>query len=276
MNAAQTGLNFVAGYAELGLVCGSAQTGNLERDSSCIPTTVGGPGSIKGVAHTKLTWVPQGIFKPFHLYAESVGGEVGDTLADNYPAVAPVSVTVTIAPSSVRSGDAGISVVAEIKDGAGNPIQGENIFFSSSNSGVAFISGANPVVTDTAGKAATTIATVDCLPANTNVTITAARGSFVGTGSLSVSATAPTANFTFTAAPGAATYSDTSTTPAGTILTAWSWVFNGGAPAADNTSTPPLVTYAGAPGTFQTSLTVTNSLGCSSAPVSKSVTVPAP
>jgi hypothetical protein len=274
LHGPESGLNFVAGSSELGTVCGSAQTGNLERDSSCTPTTVGGPGSIKGVAHTKLTWVPRGIFKPFHLYAESVGGVVGDTLADSYPAVAPVTVNVTVAPNSVRSGDTGIAVVAEIKDGAGNPIQGENVFFSSSNSGVAFVSGTNPVVTGTDGKVATTVDTGACLTANTNVTITAALGSFVGTGSLAVSGTAPTANFTSTAAPGTATYTDSSTTPAGTALTAWSWIFNGGTPAADNTSTPPPISYA--TGSYQTTLTVTNDLGCVSKSVSKQVTIPAP
>ncbi len=240
LNVSETGLNYLAGSSELGTVCGFAQTGNLERDSSCTPTEVGGTGSIKGVAHTTVTWVPQGIFRPFNLYAESVGGDVGDTWADNYPAVAPVTVTVTIAPSSVRSGETGIAVVAEIKDGAGNPIQGENVTFSSSNPGTAFISGASPVVTDTSGKASTTIDTGICLKANTNVTITAALGSFVGTNTLAVSATAPTANFTFSTAAGTplgtATYTDTSTTPAGTTLTGWSWIFNGGTPAADSTS----------------------------------------
>ena len=274
LNGSETGLDFVAGSAELGTVCGSVQTGNLEMDSSCTPTTVGGLGSTKGVAHTTLTWVPQAIFKPFHLYAESVGGDVGNTRADSYSAVAPVTVTVTLAPSSVRSGTGGIFVEAEIKDGAGNRIEGQPIVFSSSDPGVAFISGPNPVVTGPSGKAATTIGTASCLTANASVTITAALGSFKGTGTLTVTATAPTANFTFTTAPEKATYTDTSTTPTGTTLSSWAWVFSGGSPSTNNTRIPPTVNY-GSEGTYQTTLTVTNNLGCSSAPVSKAVTVPA-
>jgi hypothetical protein len=278
MNGSESGLDFVAGYAELGTVCGSVQTGNLEMDSYCTPTTVGGPGSIKGVAHTKLTWVPQGIFKPYFLYAESVGGDVGDTLADGYAGVENGNYTVTISPNSVLSGTTGISVVAEFEDGADNPIQGQPVVFSSSNPGVAFISGPNPVITNSNGIVATTISTTSCLTTNETVTISAALGSLGATATLSVTGTSPTAQFTSSGAQGTATYADNSTTPAGTTLTAWSWVFNGGTPATNNTSTPPTVVYnpATLPGTFQTTLTVSNSLGCVSSPVSQSVLVADP
>ena len=160
------GLNFVAGSAELGTVCGSAQTGNLERDASCAPTTVGGPGSIKGVAHTKLTWVPRGIFKPFHLYAESVGGDVGDTLANVYYGVAPLSVNVAVVPDSVSSitGGSNLIVRVEVEDGADHDIQGELVTFYSGDATKANFGGAisDSAITDINGFAS--VSTLDIIP----------------------------------------------------------------------------------------------------------------
>lgn len=274
MNSIESGLDFVAGYAELGSVCGSVQTGNLEMDSSCTPTTVGGAGSIKGVAHTKLTWVPQGIFKPFYLYAESVGGDVGDTLAGSYPGVTNLSVNVSIIPDTVLSGTSGIFVEAEFKDGSDNPIQGETVTFSSNNPLLANFGGA-PVITDetnSVGKATTfELATQTCLDAQQTVKITAAIQSYTGDASLTILPTTPSAGFTCTDAGdnNSADCSDSSTTVSGTTITAWSWdvACNG---TVQSTVAEPTLTLGA--GTTEICLTVTNDLGCTSS-TAQSVTI---
>jgi adhesin/invasin len=252
MNGSESGLDFVAGYAELGSICGSVQTGNLETDSSCTPTTVGGAGSIKGVAHTSLTWVPQAIFKPYHLYAESVGGDVGDTLADSYPAAAPVAVTVTLTPSSVQSGTTGIFVVAEFKDGSGNPIQGLNVLFSSSNPAQANFAGSTTTTEDTGsdGRASTN-----------EVTITAANGPYSGEAALTIQPRAPAAAFTCTDSGDGinADCLDNSTSPAGTTITAWSWDVGCNGSEDSDLVNP---TFALGAGTTSVCLTVTNDAGC--------------
>jgi adhesin/invasin len=265
MNGSESGLDFVAGFAELGSICGSVQTGNLEMDSSCTPTTVGGAGSIKGVAHTKLTWVPQGIFKPFYLYAESVGGDVGDTLAGTYPAVTDLKITVTIIPDSVLSGTTDIFVEAEYKDGSDNPIQGEIVTFTTSNPLLANFGGA-PATTDetnSVGKASTNdLDTQQCLDSQSTVTITAAIGSYAGEATLAIQPTAPTAIFTCTDTGDGnnADCSDVSTTVSGTTITDWSWDVgcNGSEESSD---ADPILTLG--PGTTEVCLTVTNDLGCS-------------
>jgi len=292
MIGTETALDFVAGFAELGTVCGSVQTGNLEMNSSCIPTAIGTSGSIKGVAHTTLTWTPQGIFKPFHLYAESVGGDVGDTLADTYPAVTPVDVALTLAPSNVRAGDEYISAVAEINDGKDNAIQGEFMNFSSSNTGVAsFIDDndtANPAddiknltswqdATSTQGIASAIIGTATCLAENTNVTITAQLGGiYLDTATLTVTATEPTADFSFANVTTDFILTNTSTEPPG-FTYSYSWTFGGctGYGTAPGSQENPTIDCSGVSGTNQIiQLAVTNvGQGCTHS-VSKIIAVP--
>ncbi|MEA1900347.1 MAG: invasin domain 3-containing protein, partial [Thermodesulfobacteriota bacterium] len=75
-------LDFVAGNAELGVICGVVPTGNLDPDTTCTPS---GGFSIKGIAHTRLTWGEPAIFEPFYLYAETEGRNLGKSLAMSYP-----------------------------------------------------------------------------------------------------------------------------------------------------------------------------------------------
>lgn len=269
----ETLLPFVAGTAELGTVCGVVTTGNLEPDGTCSPSS----GTvIKGVAHSRLTWTPQGIFKPFYLYAESVGRTVGDAIGDNYLAVAPVSITVTINPPSVLAGTQDIEVFAEYSDGGSHPISNELITFSTSN---ALITGFDNTVgtatdsdvTDSAGRATVDdLATQTCLAENATVTITASSGPFAGAATLTIQATAPTANFTCTDAGDSnnADCTDTSTTPAGTTIDTWDWDVN--CDSTDSTAQNPTLTLG--PGTTLVCLTVTNDAGCSSS-TSQSITI---
>jgi adhesin/invasin len=261
--ATNTGLPFVAGSAELGTVCGVVTTGNLEPDGTCNPAT-GTP--IKGVAHSRLTWTPQGIFKPFYLYAESVGRTVGDAIGDAYPAVAPVAMTVTINPPSVLSGQQDIEVFAQYTDGGGHFIPNEVVTFISSNPLVASFGGPPPGgsasttdTTNSAGRASTNdLDTIYCLDANTNVTITASSGPFSGSAGLSIGATAPTANFNCVDDNNnsTATCTSTATTPTGTTITTYDWDCNG---SASSPAQGPVVTCTfGTNGTFPVTHTVTN------------------
>jgi adhesin/invasin len=278
--ANETDLEFVAGTAELGTVCGVVTTGNLEPDGTCTPSS----GTvIKGVAHSRMTWTPQGIFKPFYLYAESVGRTVGDAIGDTYPAVAPVAITVTITTPTVLSGQQDIEVFAQYQDGGSHPIPNEVITFSSSNPLVASFGGPPPggtsTITDTTGsdgRATTTdLDTLTCLSEQTIVTITASSGPYAGNAPLTIQATAPTADFTCSDAGDGnnADCTDTSTTPAGTVVNGWAWDIDCDGGAADSTLQNPTLPLG--PGTSQVCLTVTNDAGCSSSQVSKSVVISA-
>ena len=95
------------------------------------------------------------------------------------------------------------------------------------------------------------------------LTITNAWGTDaeVKTNYIVVSSTAPpvanfTANQTNIATGGQVQFTDLSTG----VPTTWSWSFPGGTPATSTLQTPPLITYSTA-GTYNVSLTVTNSLG---------------
>jgi hypothetical protein len=277
---AEINLDFVAGTAELGTVCGVVTTGNQEPDGTCTPST---GTSIKGVAHSRLTWTPQGIFKPFYLYAESVGRTVGDAIGDDYPAVAPVSITVTITPPTVLSGEQDIEVFAQYQDGGSHPIPNEQITFSSSNPLVTSFGGPPPGgtatitdITDSAGRATTNdLDTLSCLSEQTTVTVTASSGPFAGAATLTIQATAPTADFTCTDSGDGnnADCTDTSTTPAGTNVNSWAWDIGcTGGPADSAVQNP---TLALGPGTTQVCLTVTNDAGCASSQISKSVIIAA-
>jgi PKD repeat protein len=276
--ASETDLPFVAGTAELGTVCGVVTTGNLEPDGTCTPAT----GTvIKGVAHSRITWTPQAIFKPFYLYAESVGRTVGDAIGDLYPAVAPVSISVTINPPTVLSGQQDIEVFAQYSDGGSHLIPNEVITFSSSNPLVASFGGPPPGgtatttdTTDSAGRASTAdLDTLLCLSEQTSVTITASSGPFAGDASLTIQPTAATADFNCTDAGDGNNVdcTDASTTPTGTNITSWSWDVDCDTTEDDDVENP---TFAIGPGTTQICLTVTNDATCSS-DVSKSVTVAA-
>jgi len=263
-----------------GTICGSAITGNPEQDSTCSLTTGNG---TKGVAHSMLTWVSEGIYAPFTVTAESETQDpldptqtviISDTYANTFPAVAPVAIEVTITPSSAPGGfggPGGILVVAEYHDGAAfpNPISGVALNFTSS-SALATVD-TSPVTTDINGFAATTVTTsAVCLAANTSVTITAADLPYVGTANMTIEATEPTASFTVTDNGGGSfTFTNTSTEPPGYSYS-YSWNFGDG-----NTSTSenPSHTYA-AGGPYNVILTVTNNEAPGSCSDATTATIP--
>ena len=67
-----------------GVICGSAFSGDPLLNTSCELET---GAEIKGVAHSLLTWVPEGIFKYYRVSAETTTGSsvIFDTLAGPYP-----------------------------------------------------------------------------------------------------------------------------------------------------------------------------------------------
>lgn len=180
-------LDFVAGNAELGTICGVAPTGNLVPDASCTPA---GGTAVKGVAHTRLTWYAPAIFKPFYLYAETEGRDKGDSLANSYAGVEPITIDVILIPSTVTGGATGISVFAHLHDGAAHDIQGETLTFRTSNtidSGFGGVPGAatTTATTDVNGRASVSNLDTGVL-ANTTVTITVSIGPYSGTVALTI------------------------------------------------------------------------------------------
>ena len=189
LNGTETNLDFVAGNAELGLICGVSATGNLEMDATCTPA---GGTAIKGVAHTRLTWPSQAIWKPFYLYAETEGRDLGDSFQGAYPCVTPVTIEVTIIPSTVTGGAGGITVSAHLHDGATNhhDIPDQVLTFTTSNTAV---SGFGAVGTPTAaattdenGMASVSNLVTGGVAADTDVIITVSSGGFAGTATLTI------------------------------------------------------------------------------------------
>jgi len=72
------------------------------------------------------------------------------------------------------------------------------------------------------------------------------------------------------------TFNDMSATPTGTTLSTWQWTFNGGNPSSYTGQTPPAITYS-TPGTYDVTLTVTNSASSSNSETKTAyITVTAP
>ncbi len=269
-----------------GTICGSAVTGNPEQDSTCSLTTGSG---TKGYAHSMLTWISEGIYAPFIVTAESETQDPLDptqtviifaTYENNFSAVKPVAIDVTINPISVTGGS-GVSVVAEYHDGAAfpNPISGVDLAFSSS-SPLATVD-TSPVTTDINGFAVTTVTTTAaCLASDTSVTITAADLPYSsGSAQMTIQKSRPTASFTVTN-NGGGTFSFTNTSDEPTAPGfSYSYLWNfGDSAAGSSTQANPTYTYAAAESgnTLTVTLTVTNDgvpVSCSNA-ATNSVTVP--
>jgi PKD repeat protein len=86
----------------------------------------------------------------------------------------------------------------------------------------------------------------------------------VATGTVTIGTDAPTADFTFSPAGPAAGApvnfnGNSSSAIAGRTIVSWSWDFPGGAPAASSGATP--TTQFAFPGTYNVTLTVTDSAG---------------
>ena len=188
LTGTETSLDFVAGNAELGQICGVVPTGNLEPDTTCTPSS---GKAIKGVAHTRLTWAEPGIWKPFYLYAESEGRNTGDTFTSNYPAVAPVAIDVSIIPGTVTGG-ATVSVYAHLHDGATHPhdIRDQTLLFTTSdttNTGFGAVGTAtDTAITDDNGVASVSSLVTGVVVSQTTVTITVSVGRYSGSGTLTI------------------------------------------------------------------------------------------
>lgn len=273
-------LNFVAGNAVYGTICGVVPTGNFELDPSCTQLTDTIP--IKGVAHTKLTWPSSVIFQPFYLFAETEARNLGKSLVFNYPGVAPISIDVTIVPNLVLAGDTGITVEAHFHDGAlitPHHIQNATLTFKTHNSVVSGFGAVGTATTtddtDTWGIASVNnLETMECLDALAYVTIVVSSGNYYGTATLTIDDTAPTANFASTDMKDGvnAYFADSSTSAAGTLIDTWSWNFGASAtPSTYSFKNPGSVSF-GSSGTYPVILTVTNNFGCEDTKVS-SVTI---
>ena len=279
----ETDLDFVAGNAELGVVCGVVPTGNLEPDTTCTPS---GGIAIKGVAHTRLTWAEPAIFKPFYLYAETEGRNLGKTFGKpySYPGIEPVAIDITLDPASVFAGEEFITVNAHFHDGAtpSHNIREEELTFTTDNTNISGFGGIGAgfeTTTDDTndnGVAVTTldVVTNDCIDSERNVTISVSHEQYMGTATLTIKATAPTANFSSTDGGNHNTvfFVDSSTTVAGTSITDWEWDFDGDSSTIESTVRSPTYNF-GTANDYTVTLTVTNDFGCTDS-LTKVITVP--
>jgi glycosyl hydrolase family 2 len=186
LTGAESNLNFVAGNAEYGSICGVVLTGNLEPNETCSPTS---GKTIKGVAHTRLTYGEPAIWKGFYIYAESEGGNTGSTLTDTYPAILPVSIDVSLSAAKVSPGTQ-VFVSAHLYDAGDHDIRDIVLTFTSSDPDVAqFVS--TPQGTSSSGRTTATLNTVDTSEGTVTVEISVSAGEFVGSASLSVETSEP-------------------------------------------------------------------------------------
>jgi len=192
-------LDFVAGNAERGQICGVVPTGNREPDGTCTPSS---GTAVKGVAHTRLTWGAPGIWQPYNLYAATQGRGLGRALTDSYPGVTrvgfPIAIDVTIIPSKVGQPYTGIEVHAHLHDGAVDPhdISGVQLTFITSNTaltGFGVLGTAtytDPVLTVTNADGKTSVSNLltggAVVGSDTTVTITVSGGGYSGTATLTI------------------------------------------------------------------------------------------
>ena len=275
-----------SGVPDFGTICGNAFTGDPLMGTNCDLAT---GSEIKGVAHSKLTWVAEGIWELFAATAE-VGtntGTISDTLVSIYPAVEGVTIDVSIVPSVASEGDTGIVVTAEYTDGAlfSNPISDQTLTFISNNPAVADFSGAcgGSCTTDINGFAERTdldVIAAAC-DADFTVSIIVADPPFEGTADLTVLKVGADAEFSIANAGGLSmTYTDTSTNPVGLSSVSWSWSsIEGGTNHTKSGSTGGVddfatFTYSTA-GTYPVELIVTNdSANSCQTSITKDVPVP--
>jgi len=269
LTGSESVLDFVAGNAELGTICGVVPTGNLEPDATCTPM---GGTAIKGVAHTRLTWAEPAIFEPFYLYAETEGRNLGKTFGKPYfyPGIDPVAIDVTLDPVSVFAGTGGITVNAHFHDGA-NPahnIPDKELTFKTDNTSVSGFAGVGTLLdTDTTNvngiASVSNLVTQGCLNTDTNVTISVSYEQYIGTAALTIKSTIPTANFTSTDLGDSdhVSFTDTSETPAGTFITDWSWDFDDDGNEDYDVQYPPTQSFTAA-SSYAVTLTVINNWGC--------------
>ncbi len=153
----------------------NAGDGTSENPGDCAGTTT----ALNGVARTKFTWPPDLIWaENFDLYAETSGTTVDDMYPNtSYPAVAPITITVEMTPSSVlQNGSAFVKVT--YTDGSSDPIaipiEGRfiQLFDDSAEVTTTDPDSATDLFGVTSGSL--TVVTVGCVETDTEVTITAA------------------------------------------------------------------------------------------------------
>ena len=178
----ETNLNFVVGNAEFGSVCGVVFTSDLEPNAICEPSTGSGQ---KGVAHTRVTWGEPGIWKPFYIYAESEGKEIGAVLTETYPAIEPVTIDVALSAETVSPGTQ-VTVTAHLCDGGDHDIRNVALTFTSSDKTVAKFNSTGTEsaqkITDSAGKASVAINAIK----EGSVTISASISDYRGDAELTI------------------------------------------------------------------------------------------
>ncbi|MCF8050021.1 MAG: Ig-like domain-containing protein [Desulfobacterales bacterium] len=184
---------FVAGNAQLGTICTVVPTGNLIPDTTCTPAT---GTSVKGVAHSRLTWTGADIFKPFYLYAQSAdsGINLGQALSSTYGFFEPAIIDVSLVPASSVAGGTPVTVSAHLHDSASpsNDLSNQTLDFAINNTTVAGFgaigNGTTTSVTNQNGIAQTSLVT-NAVAATVNVTVsyTAATGeTYTGTATLTL------------------------------------------------------------------------------------------
>jgi len=195
MSFGDTNIEFYAGNAELGVVCGVVQTGNSEPTTLCDYTSSSG---TKGIAHTRLTWGESAIWKPFYLYAATSGENgqnLGMTFVDTYPGVADVEIEVFIIPGEVTQDYTGIEVYAHLFDAGDHDISDQQLTFITSNPGITGFGGVIGTATAAAitddGWAWVTLDTGGvplAADSSEDVTITVSIGSYFGEETLTINA----------------------------------------------------------------------------------------
>jgi PKD repeat protein len=272
LSETESNLDFVAGNAELGEICGYGETGGAIPNVLCVPALV---PAIKGVARSRLTWSLDARGFPFCIYAETAGRDLGDTLCDVYRSIEDVKIDVVIIPSDITADMAdGITIQAHFYDAADNDLVGRTLTFRTSNSAVtgfgAVGTATTTAVTNLNGRATVeNLLIADCREGD-STTITVSSGDTFSTEViLSFEGNLPEANFSSQSSGLSVQFSDLSSTTEGTI-TGWSWNFGDGSPGSNEQN--PTHDYPSA-GVYSVTLTATNSLGCDSSPISESVSV---
>ena len=193
LSGTETGLDFVAGNAQLGTICTVVSTGNQIPDTNCAPAT---GVAVKGVAHSRLTWSGSEIFKPFYLYAESEdpGLSLGQARSSTYWFFKPAIIDVSLIPASSVAGGTTVTVSAHLHDSASpfNNLSNQTLHFAINNTtdaGFGVIgNGTTTSVTGQNGIAQATLATnAGAAAVDLTATYTTATGeTFTGTATLTL------------------------------------------------------------------------------------------